>query len=70
MIDEAKRAAASANDTATDTMDKLADIKKEVEKINVSPGSSNLDGVLYEVDNSGAWDGSVLVVGRFLCPFT
>lgn len=53
MIDEAKRAAASANDTATDTMDKLDDIKKEVEKINVTPGSSNLDSVLDEVDKSG-----------------
>lgn len=70
MIDEAKRAAASANNTAADTMDKLDDIKKEVEKISVTPGSTNLDSVLNEVDNSGVWDGAFFVVGRFICPFT
>lgn len=53
MIDEAKKAAASANDTATSAMDRLDDIKKEVGKINVTPGQSNLDSVLNEVDKSG-----------------
>ncbi|XP_041914213.1 laminin subunit alpha-3-like isoform X1 [Alosa sapidissima] len=52
MIDEAKKAAAVASDTATNAMGRLDDIKKEVEKINVGPGDSNLDSVLNEVDNS------------------
>ncbi|XP_062386045.1 laminin subunit alpha-3-like isoform X2 [Sardina pilchardus] len=53
MIDEAKKAASAANDTATDAMGRLDDIKKEVEKISVGPGGdSNLDSVLNEVDNS------------------
>ncbi|KAL2097308.1 hypothetical protein ACEWY4_006515 [Coilia grayii] len=52
MIDEAKKAAATANDTATDALGRLDDIKKEVEKINVSPGGTNLDSVLNDVDKS------------------
>ncbi|XP_051258985.1 LOW QUALITY PROTEIN: laminin subunit alpha-3-like [Dicentrarchus labrax] len=52
MIDEAKRSAASANDTASDTMDKLNAIRKEIDKINVSPVDSNLSSVLDDVDQS------------------
>lgn len=52
MIDEAKRKAAAANGSATDTMDKLNDIKKEIEKINISPGDSNLGSVLDDVDQT------------------
>lgn len=53
MIDEAKRKAASANGTAGDAMDKLNAIKKEIDKINVSPVDSNLSNVLDDVDQSG-----------------
>lgn len=53
MIDEAKRKAASANETASTTMDKLNDIKKEIDKISISPVDSNLSGVLDSVDQSG-----------------
>lgn len=53
MIEDAKRKAASANGTASDTMDKLNDIKKEIEKINVTPASSNLSNLLDNVDQSG-----------------
>lgn len=53
MIDEAKRKAASANGTASDTMDKLNAIKKEIDKISVTPGNSNLGGLLDDVDKSG-----------------
>lgn len=53
IIDEAKRKAASANSTATDTMNKLNDIRKEVDKINVSPSDSNLKNVLDGVDQTG-----------------
>lgn len=53
MIDEAKRKAAAANDTASNTMDKLNDIRKEIDKINISPVDSNLNSVLDNVDQSG-----------------
>ncbi|KAF3699380.1 Laminin subunit alpha-3 [Channa argus] len=52
MIDEAKRKAALANDTASSTMDKLNDIRKEIDKINVTPVDSNLSSVLDSVDQS------------------
>ncbi|XP_018532089.1 laminin subunit alpha-3 isoform X4 [Lates calcarifer] len=52
MIDEAKKKAALANDTASNTMDKLNDIRKELDKINVSPVDSNLSSVLDSVDQS------------------
>lgn len=53
MIDEAKRKAALANDTATNTMNKLDDIEKELKKIHVSPVDTNLSSVLDNVDKSG-----------------
>ena len=53
MIDEAKRKAASANDTASNTMDKLNAIRDEIDKISVSPSNSNLGNVLDSVDQSG-----------------
>ncbi|XP_044224545.1 laminin subunit alpha-3-like isoform X2 [Thunnus albacares] len=52
MIDEAKRKAASANDSASNTMDKLNAIKKEIDKISVSPVDPNLSNVLDDVDQS------------------
>ncbi|XP_071346604.1 laminin subunit alpha-3-like isoform X2 [Trachinotus anak] len=52
MIEEAKRKAALANDTASNTMDKLNDIRKEMDKISVTPGDSNLGNVLENVDKS------------------
>ncbi|KAM7379372.1 hypothetical protein PAMP_004930 [Pampus punctatissimus] len=52
MIDEAKRKAASANDTASSTMDKLNTIRKEIDKISVTPVDSNLSSVLDDVDQS------------------
>ncbi|XP_060900726.1 laminin subunit alpha-3-like isoform X1 [Labrus mixtus] len=52
MIDEAKRKAAAANNTASDTIDRLNDIKKEIENINVNAGLPNLDGVLNETEKS------------------
>lgn len=53
MIDEAKRKAASANDTASDTMDKLNTIRNEIDNLSVTPGDSNLGGLLDDVDKSG-----------------
>ncbi|XP_058487895.1 laminin subunit alpha-3-like isoform X2 [Solea solea] len=50
MIDEAKRKAAAANDTASDTTDKLNAIKKEIDKISVTPVDSNLGNILDNVD--------------------
>ncbi|XP_042353016.1 laminin subunit alpha-3-like [Plectropomus leopardus] len=52
MIDEAKQKAAAANDTAKNTMDKLNDIKKEMAKISVTSGDSNLGGVLDDVNKT------------------
>ncbi|XP_037132642.1 laminin subunit alpha-3-like isoform X1 [Syngnathus acus] len=52
MIDEAKRKAALANGSASDTMDKLDAIRKEMAKINVSPGDSNLGGALDDVEQT------------------
>lgn len=53
MIDEAKRKAASANDTSSNTMDKLNAMRKEIDKISVTPVDSSLSGVLDNVDQSG-----------------
>lgn len=71
MIDEAKRKAASANRTASDTMDKVSAIKQEVDKIGiVAPGDSNLNNVLNDVDQSSEIEelllASVLLVICFL----
>ncbi|XP_026168530.1 laminin subunit alpha-3-like isoform X2 [Mastacembelus armatus] len=52
MIDEAKKKAASANDTASSTMDKLNAIRKEIGKISITPVDSNLNSVLDSVDKS------------------
>uniref|UniRef100_UPI003AAF9E0D laminin subunit alpha-3-like n=1 Tax=Centroberyx gerrardi TaxID=166262 RepID=UPI003AAF9E0D len=52
MIDEAKRKASSANDSASSTMDKLNAIKVEIDKINVTPLDSNLSSVMDDVDKS------------------
>ncbi|XP_039877593.1 laminin subunit alpha-3-like isoform X3 [Simochromis diagramma] len=51
-INEAKQKAASANQTASDTMDKLNKMRNELNKINVSPGSSNLNGILDDVNQT------------------
>lgn len=53
MIDEAKRKAAAANGTAKDTMDKLNAIKKDIDKISVTPVDSNLSKMLNDVDQTG-----------------
>ncbi|XP_077580678.1 laminin subunit alpha-3-like [Stigmatopora nigra] len=52
MIDNAKRKAASANDSASDTLDKLDAIRKEMDKITVTPGNSNLGALLDDVDQT------------------
>ncbi|XP_046883214.1 laminin subunit alpha-3-like isoform X2 [Hypomesus transpacificus] len=52
MIDEAKRKAAAANDTAGSTMDRLDTIREELDKISVLPSSSNLSSVMEDVDKS------------------
>ncbi|XP_041847231.1 laminin subunit alpha-3-like [Melanotaenia boesemani] len=52
MIEEAKRKAASANDTATNTIDQLNAIRKDIDKINVPQEASNLSHVLDDVDQS------------------
>ncbi|XP_060941018.1 laminin subunit alpha-3-like isoform X2 [Limanda limanda] len=52
MIDEAKKKVASANDKTSDTMDKLAAIQKEIDKIKVTPVDSNLGNILDNVDKS------------------
>lgn len=53
LIDEAKNKAAAANDTASNTMNRLDDIKKEIDKIKVTPSDSNLNNVLNDVDKTG-----------------
>lgn len=52
MITEAKLKAATANSTASDTMDKVNAIKEEISKISVTPGSGNFNNVLTDVDQS------------------
>lgn len=53
LIDDAKKKAASANQTASNTMDRLQAIKKEIDKISVTPVNPNLDNVLENVGQSG-----------------
>lgn len=53
LIDDAKKKAASANQTARNTMDRLQAIGKEIDKISVTPVNSNLDNVLENVGQSG-----------------
>lgn len=53
LIDDAKRKAASANQTVSSTMDRLQAIKKEVDNIKVTPVNPNLDNVLDNVNQSG-----------------
>lgn len=53
IIDAAKRAAAAANRSASDTMDQLNDIKAEVTNISISPSVSNIDSVLNNVEMTG-----------------
>lgn len=53
MIDDAKRKAANANSTASNTMNRLNDIQKEIDKIKVTPANSNLSNVLNDVDQTG-----------------
>ncbi|XP_068614972.1 laminin subunit alpha-3-like [Brachionichthys hirsutus] len=52
MIDDAKNKAASANDTARNTIDKLNAIKKEIAKVNVTPTDSNLNKILDDVNKT------------------
>ena len=53
MIDKAKQKAASANSSTANTVDRLNDIKDELDKIKVTPGDSNLTGIMDDVDKSG-----------------
>lgn len=52
-LDEAKRKAASANESASNTMDKLNAMKIEIDKINLSPVDADINNVLNDVDQSG-----------------
>ncbi|CAG07616.1 unnamed protein product, partial [Tetraodon nigroviridis] len=52
MINEAKRKSASANKTASETMDKVSAIKEEISKIGVSPSDGNLNNVLTDVNQT------------------
>ena len=53
MIEEAKKKAAAAENMTSDTLDKLNAIKKEIDKIKVTPVDSNLGNILDNVDKSG-----------------
>lgn len=53
IIDAAKRAAAEADRTTSDTMNQLNDIKAEVTKISITPSVSNIDSVLDDVELTG-----------------
>lgn len=65
MIDSAKQKAASANQTASNTMDRLNEIRKEINKIGVPSGSGNLSGILDDVDQT-----SEILSVMFLFPFS
>ncbi|CAL8279923.1 unnamed protein product [Lota lota] len=52
MIDEAKRKALFANNSTGNTMDRLNDLSKELDKIKVTPVDSNLTGIMDDVDKS------------------
>ncbi len=53
IIDAAKKAAAAANRSTSDTMDQLNNIKAEVTKISITPTLSNMDNVLSNVEMTG-----------------
>uniref|UniRef100_A0A3B3BD63 Si:ch211-241e1.3 n=1 Tax=Oryzias melastigma TaxID=30732 RepID=A0A3B3BD63_ORYME len=53
MIEEAKKKAASANETSTKTAEKLNNITNEINKIKISPSHSNLSNELKDVNQSG-----------------
>ncbi|XP_043120078.1 laminin subunit alpha-3 [Puntigrus tetrazona] len=50
IIDAAKKVAAAANRSTSDTMDQLNNIKAEVSKISITPTLSNMDNVLNNVE--------------------
>ncbi|XP_076001162.1 laminin subunit alpha-3-like [Genypterus blacodes] len=52
MIDDAKRKASLADDSAGTTMDKLKAIQDEIAKISVTPVDSSLNSMLEDVDKS------------------
>lgn len=52
-INEAKRKAALANNSATVTMDRLNAINGELKNIKATPVDSNLNNVLNDVDETG-----------------
>uniref|UniRef100_A0A3B3BCN8 Si:ch211-241e1.3 n=1 Tax=Oryzias melastigma TaxID=30732 RepID=A0A3B3BCN8_ORYME len=52
MIEEAKKKAASANETSTKTAEKLNNITNEINKIKISPSHSNLSNELKDVNQS------------------
>ncbi|RVE61913.1 hypothetical protein OJAV_G00175350 [Oryzias javanicus] len=52
MIEEAKRKAASANETSSKTMEKLNNITNEINKINIPPSQSNLSNELKDMNQS------------------
>lgn len=53
IIDAAKKAAAAANRSTSDTMDQLSNIKAEVTNISVTPTLSNMDNALNNVEMTG-----------------
>uniref|UniRef100_A0A8C9W9F3 Laminin subunit alpha 3 n=1 Tax=Scleropages formosus TaxID=113540 RepID=A0A8C9W9F3_SCLFO len=52
MINNAKNAAAAANDTANDALNRLKTIQDEMDKIKIVPQTSNFDKILNDVDQS------------------
>nr|XP_054596449.1 laminin subunit alpha-3 isoform X2 [Nothobranchius furzeri] len=52
MIEDAKTKAASANNSATNTMNRLNDIKQQIDKIQITPTNANLSNALNDVDQS------------------
>ncbi|XP_029930598.1 laminin subunit alpha-3-like isoform X2 [Myripristis murdjan] len=52
IIDEAKKKASSANDTASNTLDRLNEIRNQLSNINVTPMDSSLTNVMDDVDKS------------------
>ncbi|MEQ2239068.1 hypothetical protein ILYODFUR_000794, partial [Ilyodon furcidens] len=51
-IQEAKMKAASANNSAANTMDKLNKLRNDIDKISVTPVNGSLSNVLQDVDQS------------------
>lgn len=62
IIDEAKKKASSANDTASNTLDQLSDIQNQLKNINVTPMDSSLGNVMDDVDKSGEGFGTMISV--------